>query len=83
MEAIPAPLFVERNEKEVGTLQRLQHLLTGLFPSQRLAHLGIHAIKYGRVQQEALLYLRQRFQDLFLHIIQDKAMTASKLLDKG
>ena len=37
MKAIPAPLLVEGNKKEIGTLQRLQHLLTGLLPGQRLA----------------------------------------------
>ncbi len=83
MKAIPAPLLVERNKKEVGPLQRLQDRLAGRFPGQRLTDLGIHPGEHGRLEQETLLHLRQWLKDLLLHIIQDKAMTAGKRLDKG
>jgi len=64
-------------------LQLLQDRLASRFSGQRLADLGIHAVKHRRLEQEALLLLGQGLKDLLLHIIQDKAMTAGKRLDKG
>src|SRR5579884_2962902 len=83
MKAIPAPLLVKGNQKKVGALQHFQHLLTGLLPGQRLTEVCIHALKHRRLEQEALLGLRQGIKNLLLYIIEKKAMTACKCLERG
>src|SRR5579859_605896 len=86
MIAIPLPPGIQWDAKEVGLIQRLQHLLARLWGGQGsdcLAYGGIHTREDRGLQQKVLERARQLGEQVLLHIIQHKAVGPSKVLHEG
>ena len=82
--AIPAPLVVERDDEEVGLVERLQRGLPGRRGVARdgVAEGAAQAIQDRRLQQKFLNAGGLLLQNFFHQIVHDKAMAAGKRMDK-
>lgn len=78
MVTIPAALAIQRHDKQVGALQRLQHLLAVASLEQGIAQGRAEPLQYRGVQQEALDGGLQAAEHFLGQIVQDIA-----LLTKG
>ncbi len=82
MIAIPAPLVVQRHEKQIGALQGFQNLLAIVFTGQRITQRTGQLIQNGRFLQKRLHMRRLLMQHLFQQVIQHEAVAAGEGLDE-
>src|SRR6266487_2006079 len=80
--AIPAPLFFQRNEEQIGPLQPLQDRLAVVLSSNRVTEWTTQAIEDGRLQQEALDLFGLASQYLFNQIIHNVVVAPSERLNE-
>ena len=81
--AIPAALFVERDEEQVGLLGVLQQGLSVVLTRHGVAQLRAQVIQQAGVQQEALHSLRLGRQDLLGQVVQHEAVAPGEGGDEG
>ena len=81
--AIPTPLFIQRDDKQVGAFQHFQGRLAVILAGERVAQGAGQPVEDGRLQQESLDAFGLLFQDFFNQIVQHKVVAAGKRLDKA
>ena len=62
---VPGPFIIERNEKQVGLFELLQHLLASGLTGYSIAERPVQAIEDGGLQQERTDMLRLLAQHFF------------------
>src|SRR5438270_12081907 len=75
---VPGTFIIERNEKQVGLFELLQHLLAPGLTGHSIAERPVQAIEDGGLQQERTDMLRLLAQHFFRLIIHDVAMASSE-----
>ncbi|HEV2655216.1 MAG TPA: hypothetical protein VGT82_09655 [Ktedonobacteraceae bacterium] len=83
--AVPAPLVVQRDEKQVGAFERVQGGLPG---NRGVEHNGItqwaaEAVEDGGVQQEHLDVFLLALEDFFQQIVQHELVAAGERADEA
>src|SRR5215469_14726429 len=76
--AVPAPLIVQGDYKQVRLLERFQHDLAPLLLCHRIAERSAEALQDAGVQQKLLHRRRLPCEHFFGEVVQHKAMTAAK-----
>src|SRR3972149_6365127 len=82
MIAIPLALVVERDDKQVSALQGSQHSPAAILCGHGVTQGTTQAVENGGLQQEIAHALGLAFENLPGQIIEHKAVTAGKGLDK-
>src|SRR5262249_6831274 len=78
MIAVPASLLVQRNYKQVRTIEGLQHRLARLLAGDRIAERTSKAFQDGGMQQKRLHGGGLAREHLLTEVIQHEAVTAGK-----
>src|SRR5262249_29158342 len=76
----PLATIVEANQKQVGTLQLLEHFVPALVLSESIAERSVQAREDRGSQQKVVHLLRLAIQDFFQQVVQYKTVVAGKLL---
>src|SRR3990170_545381 len=79
---IPLALIVERDEEQVTSLQGFQHSPAAILCGHGVTQGTTQAVENGGLQQEIAHALGLAFEDFPDQIVEHKAVTASKSLDK-
>jgi hypothetical protein len=76
--AIPMAFIIQRNDKQVASLQGLQHHFAVFPAGDCIAQRTAEPIEDGRLQQEAPYTFGLPLQDLFHQIVHDVTVIAGK-----
>src|SRR6266487_4832743 len=83
MVAIPAPLSIQRDQKDIGSLQRLQNLLAAWLSHDRVAQGGGELCEYRGLEEKRLDLRRLLLEHFLSQVIQDIALRAAQLAEQG
>ena len=82
MIAVPTPFVIQRDEEQIGAVERFQGCLTVGTETYSIAERAAQAVEDGGLQEESLHALGLSVQDFLDQIIQHKAMAAGKGIDE-
>src|SRR5664279_2377051 len=80
--AVPAPLFVQGNQEQVGAVDLVQHVAGVGASRDGVTQGGVESVQDGGLHQERQQVGRQRGEHFLAQVVDDRAVGAGEALDE-